>query len=108
MFKQHVSVAAEDFKMPDTCARRPSDFYGVCSNLASISSSLFTSTGRFLAGFLLRSDPVDLTFSICSRMSRVLGTVFPVNLRRHFLRCFLAEALSHTIRTQKHTVQRYI
>jgi hypothetical protein len=66
------------FEMPVSCARRLSDFRGVCSNLASFRplSFLSVSNWHFVTGFLSRSNPVHLTFLISSWMPLVLGTVF--------------------------------
>jgi hypothetical protein len=64
----------------------------VCFNPALTSSSFSSvSTLHFLAGFLSRSDTVDLTLLKTSWMAVVLGTVIPENLRRNFLRHFTAE-----------------
>jgi hypothetical protein len=60
-----VAVAADDFEMPVSYVRHFSDFCGVHFNPAPISYSFFSVSMRcFLAGFLPRSDAVDLTFKI--------------------------------------------
>jgi hypothetical protein len=64
-----------------SCARCLSDFCGVCSNLAPILSSFpLVSMLHFLAGFLSRSDPVDLILLISLWMPVMLGTVILGNL----------------------------
>jgi hypothetical protein len=99
-----IALAADDFEMPVSCARRLNDLCGVCSNL-DLNSSSFSSLSslRFLAGILSRSDPVDLTLLISLWMSVVLGTVIPGNLQRNFLRHFLVEPF-HIWFIQKNTL----
>jgi hypothetical protein len=47
-------VAGDDVDMPVSCARRLSDFCGVCSNLAPISSSIVHQTRSVFSIFLIR------------------------------------------------------
>jgi hypothetical protein len=57
-----VTKAADDLKMPASCASCLSDFCSLYSNLDPILSSFsLVSTQCFLARFLSRSVPVDLT-----------------------------------------------
>jgi hypothetical protein len=68
------------FEMLVYCLRYVSDFCGVFSNLTSISCNFSSvSTLCFLAGFLFRSDPLDLIFLITTWMPLLLWTVFPGN-----------------------------
>jgi hypothetical protein len=48
-------MAADDFEMLVSCARRLSDFFGYFIQFLSAST-------HFLQGFLSLSDPVDLNF----------------------------------------------
>jgi hypothetical protein len=80
----------------------------VCANLAPVSSSFYSvSTRRPLAGFVSRNYPVDLTFLVNSWML-VLGTVFPGNLRRNFLRQFLEELNFSCDCIENHAVEQYV
>jgi hypothetical protein len=94
--------------MPVSCAGYLTDFSGVCFNLALISSGVsLVSTWHFLAGFLSRSDPVDLTFLISFWTPLVLGTVFPVNLLMKFSPTLSSRTTFHMIHTEEHAVQQY-
>jgi hypothetical protein len=67
-------------------ARHLSDFHGVYSNLIpNLSSFCSARTWHFLAGFLSRSDPVDVTSVIHLLMSVMLGTVVLENLQQNFV-----------------------
>jgi len=81
-FTSWIKCGFNYFEMPVSCARHLSYFCGVYSNLAP-SSSVFSSvsTRRFLAGYLSRCDPVNLTFLISSRGALFAGTVFLRNLQ---------------------------
>jgi hypothetical protein len=46
---------------------------------------------RLLAGFLSKSNPVDLATLIRSQIPLGLGNVFPENLRRNLLQHYQAE-----------------
>jgi hypothetical protein len=60
-----VAKVADNFEMPFSCARHPSDFCGVCSNVAPVSSSVSSVSKRsILSGFLYRSDLIDLPLLI--------------------------------------------
>jgi hypothetical protein len=47
-------MAADNFEMLVSCARRLSDFCGVCSNLAPISSSFSLVSTRCVLTFLVQ------------------------------------------------------
>jgi hypothetical protein len=56
-------MAADDFEVPVSFAKRLIDFCAVCFNLATIAYGFYSfSTQHFLAGSLSNIDPVDLTF----------------------------------------------
>jgi hypothetical protein len=71
-------MGSDDFGMSVSCTRHVSD---VCPKLAPISCSLSSvSTRRFLAGFLSRSDPLNLNLEMNEWVSPVLEIVFQENL----------------------------
>jgi hypothetical protein len=87
-----IALATDNFKMLVSCARHLSDFSGVCSNLVPILYSFsLVSTQQFLAVFLSRSDPVDLTLLISLWMPVVLVTAILGTLQQNFLQHFLVE-----------------
>jgi hypothetical protein len=101
-------VAADDFEMPISCARRLSDFCGVCCNLASISSSFFLiSTRRFLACFLSRCHPVNTILLISSWMPLCAWKFVPEKFTTKFsqTRC---STLYQTISTHTTITSRYL
>jgi hypothetical protein len=55
-------MAADEFEKLVSCARHPSYFCDMCSNLDPFSSSFSSVSTSLLLCFLSRSDPKDLTF----------------------------------------------
>jgi hypothetical protein len=76
------TLRISNFDMPVSCPRCLNDYCDMCSNLAPVSPNFSSvSTWHFLAGFLFRSDTVDLTLLIGLRILLMLMLVFPRNLQ---------------------------
>jgi hypothetical protein len=86
LIRMKFSSWINNLEMPVSCARRLSDFCGVCFNLSpTLSSFSLVRTWHILASLLSRSDPVDLTLLIGLQIHLMLETVFPGNLQQKFL-----------------------
>jgi hypothetical protein len=89
-FKQLRSFGYRQFRDVDLCTVSVSVTSVLCVIIILLLFCLVFFC-ELAAEFSSRSDSVDLTFLISSWMPLVLGTVFPGNLRRNFLRHLLAE-----------------
>jgi hypothetical protein len=92
LWRNFVALLALEFETPVYWARRCSDFLGVCSSLAPISSNFSSvSTRRLCFCFLSIKSPVDLSLFTKLWIVCLLRTLSPRNLRRNFRRRFLAD-----------------